>query len=201
MGRPKKFSREDIVTAALDLASREGPTGVTIAALARAAGAPTGSIYHRFSSREQILGELWLDTVEAFQSEFVSRTEDAGSVTDLADVAAGVVTWAREHRKEAKLLAVHHRRDFVPGAWPEALVQRASALEPALASTLRSAQKRVLCRAAKDGLARLRFALITAPLAALSSFPDLPRGLEDVVRDAALGVLEPRRGVSGRTRA
>ncbi|MEJ7734392.1 MAG: TetR family transcriptional regulator [Polyangiaceae bacterium] len=47
-GRPAKFDREELLDAALALVAEGGPAALTLAALARAAGAPTGSIYHRF---------------------------------------------------------------------------------------------------------------------------------------------------------
>jgi len=35
-------------------------------------GAPTGSIYHRFDSRDVLLAKVWLRAAGAFQSAFLS---------------------------------------------------------------------------------------------------------------------------------
>jgi AcrR family transcriptional regulator len=63
MGRRALYSADQILDAARDLAAQSGPAAVTIAALGSAlGGAPSGSLYHRFASRNELLGRLWLRT-------------------------------------------------------------------------------------------------------------------------------------------
>ena len=116
MGRPK-FSQIDFLAAALAIASERGPAAVTVAAVAARLRAPTGSFYHRFSSRNVLLGALWLQTVLNFQ-QGVSAALDAG---DGLAAALHTPAWVREHMDEARLLLLYDREDFVQGDWPEEL--------------------------------------------------------------------------------
>src|SRR5437868_8168757 len=72
-----KFSQMDFLTAALAITSAQGPAAATIASITARLKAPTGSFYHRFASRDVLLGELWLRTVLDFQ-EGVTAALDAG---------------------------------------------------------------------------------------------------------------------------
>src|SRR5512135_2839969 len=97
MGRKAIFERSDMTGAALRLVADRGPQSLTVAALAKEVGAPTGSIYHRYRSREQLLGELWMEVVEGFQSGFVEALARATDVESAIDAARYMVAWTREH--------------------------------------------------------------------------------------------------------
>ena len=56
MGRPARFAADELLDVALDLAAAGGPEAVTMAGVAEAAGAPSGSVYHRFAGRPALLG-------------------------------------------------------------------------------------------------------------------------------------------------
>src|SRR5262245_50905391 len=58
MPRLAKFHDAQFLDAARRVVSRQGPSGATISAIAQAIGAPTGSLYHRFPSRDVLLGEV-----------------------------------------------------------------------------------------------------------------------------------------------
>jgi AcrR family transcriptional regulator len=116
MGRAK-FSHMDFLAAALAIAAAHGPAAVTIALIAARLGAPTGSFYHRFVSREALLGTLWLRTVLDFQTG-ISAALDAG---DGLRAALHTPAWARAHLDEARLLLLYDRNDFVRGEWPPEL--------------------------------------------------------------------------------
>ena len=172
--------------AALRLVASRGPGAVTVAALAREAGAPTGSIYHRFRSREQLLAELWMDVVEGFQQRFVEALEGASNVDDGVEVARFMVTWTREHPMEARLLMLHRRQDFVSGEWPEDLAVRAAALEPQVGAALRGFALRAFGRVDTDSIARLRYAFLDAPFGAIRPYLQGQNSLPAVVDDLAV---------------
>ena len=50
MARPARFTDRDLLEAAATVAAAHGPGAATIQGIAKAAGAPTGSLYHRFPS-------------------------------------------------------------------------------------------------------------------------------------------------------
>ena len=101
--------------------------GEKMAVLAKELGAPSGSIYYRYSSREELLAELWMDVVEEFQNGFVANLAAADDVEGAVATALFMALWTRQHPLESRLLLLHRRKDFVPGKWPADLAERASA--------------------------------------------------------------------------
>lgn len=124
MGRPAKFTREDILAAALEITAESGPGAVTMAALAARLGAPTGSLYHRFASRDLLLADLWIHGVRRFQRGFV----EALAADDALAAALHTPRWCRSHPARARLLLLHRRQDVVAD-WPERLGPEAELLE------------------------------------------------------------------------
>jgi AcrR family transcriptional regulator len=193
VGRKALFDRSDMTGAALRLVASRGPGAVTVAALAREAGAPTGSIYHRFRSREQLLAELWMDVVEGFQRRFVEALQGVSDVDGAVEAARFMAIWTREHPMEARLLMLHRRQDFVSGAWPDELAARAAALEPQIGAALRGYALRAFGRVDSDVMARLRYALLDAPFGAIRPYlqgqKSLPTIVDDLVVTTARAVL------------
>jgi AcrR family transcriptional regulator len=194
MGRKAIFERRDMAGAALRLVADRGPQAVTVAALAKELGAPTGSIYHRYSSREELLAELWMDVVENFQNGFVASLAQATDVEGAVRTALFMASWARQHPLESRLLLLHRRQDFVAAEWPADLVSRASALEPQIGAALRAFALRAVGRADADTMARLRYALLDAPFGGIKPYVQarkkLPPLVDDLVATTARAVLE-----------
>src|SRR3954468_12593816 len=109
MGRRAQFSDSDLLQAAAEVAAHGGPAAATVGAIAKAAGAPTGSLYHRFPSRDVLLGRLWLDLIGRFQAGWM----EALARGDAAAAALHSVAWARAHPREARLLLLYRREDFL----------------------------------------------------------------------------------------
>ena len=72
MPRPARYSVDELLDAAAALLAADGPAAVTMSAVARATGAPSGSMYHRFPTRAVLCGELWMRTEERFHAGFDS---------------------------------------------------------------------------------------------------------------------------------
>jgi AcrR family transcriptional regulator len=177
------FERHDMRGAALRLVADRGPQAVTVAALAQELGAPTGSIYHRYRSREQLLAELWMDVVEAFQEGFITRLAGADDIEGAVGAALFMISWTREHPLESRLLLLHRRQDFVAAEWPADLVDRAAGLEPQIGAALRAYAQRAFGHADADTMARLRYALLDAPFGGIKPYVQARRRLPPVVDD------------------
>src|SRR5438105_14595385 len=145
MGRPK-FANEDFLDAALAIAAERGPPAVTVGAISERLRAPVGSFYHRFASRDLLLGELWLRTVLDFQ-QGITAALDAG---DGLRAALHTPAWVRGHLNEARLLLLYHRDDFLQGGWPEALRDGVAAQTRHMESRLSRFAQLVFCRARRD---------------------------------------------------
>ncbi|MGO3326976.1 TetR family transcriptional regulator [Gordonia sp. (in: high G+C Gram-positive bacteria)] len=104
MGRRPKFSTDDLLDAALQVALDDGAAAVTAVAIARAAGAPSGSIYHRFAGSDEILARLWLRTISEFQSGLLSVLAGDDTVAAADAAVAHVFDWCAENPGKARLL-------------------------------------------------------------------------------------------------
>ena len=167
MARPARYSAQGILDAAAELAATHGPAGATIGAIADSLGAPTGSIYHRFRSKDALLAELWLQTVESFQAGF--QAELAGPDALEAGLEAALYTprWVRAHPVPARVLLLHSREDFLPGGWPVEVVERATALTTRGEAAMRSFTRRALGSTSTAARRRARYAVVELSFAAV----------------------------------
>jgi AcrR family transcriptional regulator len=167
MARLAKFSADRIIDATAGIAADRGPATATMARIAAALGAPTGSIYHRFASRDVLLGEVWLRAAAAFQDAFSALLEGPDPWDAGLAAALSVPARVREHPDEARILMLHRREDFLAADWPAELAERAVGLQKQTDSALRTFARRLAGRADAATLRALRYALVDAPLAAV----------------------------------
>jgi len=162
MGRAH-FEHADFLDAARRLVIERGPAAVTVGSVTQHLGAPTGSFYHRFASRDVLLAELWLITVLQFQEGFVTAIE-AGD-----GLAAALHTphWARANLEAACFLLLHHRDDFVRGEWPPELKQRVAAQARQVESCVKRFARETFHGTDSTHLRRASFVLLEVPLAAV----------------------------------
>jgi AcrR family transcriptional regulator len=160
MGRPK-FGNGDFLDAALAVAAERGPFAVTVGSIAARLKAPVGSFYHRFASRDVLLGELWLRTVLDFQRG-ITAALDSG---DGLRAALHTPAWVRGHLDEARLLLLYHRDDFVQGAWPEALRDGVAAQTEQMEARSDRFARLVFGHAGPDEVRRAQFLLAEMPVA------------------------------------
>jgi len=100
MVRPAKFNESHFIDSAIDLAAQCGVKAVSMSAIAVKAGAPIGSVYHRFDSRGTILARAWLHVKADFRLEVASRWR-AG---DSWSCVAGLLDWCRRKPVYARFL-------------------------------------------------------------------------------------------------
>ncbi|WP_137994092.1 TetR/AcrR family transcriptional regulator [Streptomyces vilmorinianum] len=166
MGRKPKFTDEDFLDAAMRIAAQHGAASVTMAAVAEGAGAPVGSVYHRFSSRDLLLARLWLRAVRHFQAVFL----DALSADDIDEAAEGSVlhtlAWVREHPDEARVLLLHRREDLV-AQWPDELGPELATLNDSVVRALRAHTRKRYGNESGEALERVTFALVDVVYAAV----------------------------------
>jgi AcrR family transcriptional regulator len=163
MGRNAQFKNEEFVDATLKIAADHGPAAVTIAAVAKEVGAPVGSVYHRFLSRDVLMAEVWLRVVASFQEAFLAALEKNEGL----EAALHTPRWVRQHFAEARILLLYRREELVAGAWPEDLKKRALAIKRRLDGGIRSYAVRTFGKAGGQAINRTVFALIDVPYAAV----------------------------------
>jgi AcrR family transcriptional regulator len=129
MGRHPRFSTDELLDAAGALLMDGGPSAMTASAVARSAGAPSGSVYHRFASRDELAASLWMRTVERFDAEVVALLQGDGPPVELAVSAAlATVSWSSAHPADAFVLTMFRRSDLVGGDVSPELAERAQRL-------------------------------------------------------------------------
>jgi AcrR family transcriptional regulator len=129
MGRLQRYTSEQILDSARGLLLGEGISATTIGNIARASGAPPGSIYYRFESRETLLAELWIRAVERAQRHCIAAVDAVGESAE-AVVAGGlsVFDFVLSEPADAQLLVTMRRTDLIRSPFPVQLVERLRAL-------------------------------------------------------------------------
>lgn len=184
MGRPAKFTVDQILDAALELVGDAGPGAATMAAIADRMGAPVGSLYHRFGSRELLLATLWIRSVRRFQEGFVAalRADDAEAA------ALHTPRWCRDHPAEATLLLLYRREDLAV-RWPTELGEDLEALNAEASAALDT------FAATRPGIDREQalFALVDVPYGAvhrhLRARRPPPASVDDLILSTCRAVL------------
>jgi len=114
--RKSLHAPEAMLDVARDLLLEEGAHGATIEAISAVSGAPTGSIYHRFGSRDELVTRLWMRAVRRSQAAFL----DAVDVEDpaMAAVSGGmsIFDFCRAQPRDARLLVSFRYEDLVRAA-------------------------------------------------------------------------------------
>lgn len=112
MARPAKFTSEQILDAAQD-AAVEHWRDTTIAHVAERVGAPTGSIYHRFPSRDALFGSLWARSIRRFHQGLLVAAEIEDPHASMAAMARHIPQFCRENPGEAKAMTLYRLPDLL----------------------------------------------------------------------------------------
>jgi AcrR family transcriptional regulator len=186
MPRPARYTTDELLDAAAALLDQDGPAAVTMLAVARAVGAPSGSIYHRFPTRAALCGQLWMRTEERFLTGFIATV---GTPRDAQQrcVAGAVFTvqWCRAHPSEAKVLLVGADA-LGADEWPEEVRAHQRCLRRRLRAVLTG------IHADAD---RVSAAVIDIPYAVvrrhLVAGRAVPAGVDAIVSDCAKALIPP----------
>ena len=163
MGRNAQFKNEEFIDAALKIAAGQGPAAVTIVAVAGEIGAPVGSVYHRFLSRDVLMAEVWLRVATSFQDEFLSALEKGEGI----EAALHTPRWVRQHSAEARILLLYRREELVVGSWPEEVKARALGIARKLDAGISDYAARTFGKAGREEINRTVFATIDVPYVAV----------------------------------
>jgi AcrR family transcriptional regulator len=186
MPRPQRYNTDVLLDAAAEILAAEGPAAVTMSAVARSAGAPSGSMYHRFATRAVLCAQLWLRTQERFHRGLLaalSQTSDPQACCVAA--ARFTVHWCREQPVQAQVLLVG-ADELGRGEWPSDAVRRYDAMRRELDHALRG-----LCKSG-DG-ERVLAAVIDVPYGVvrrhLRSGTSIPAEAEEIAEDCARALV------------
>lgn len=199
MVRPALFTSQSFIDAAIELVAEGGASAATLQAIARKVGGPTGSVYHRFQSRAEIMATAWISIHGQF-----SRRMRAGLERSALLAALAIPEWARQDALRARFLLLNEPRSLIGGNPPEALAHAIAREEQELENAFHTHVRSVLGPDRppdSEALARARFLVFDAPIALtspyLASGDSVPPFVDSVIRELHAGVAL----ASGRSRA
>lgn len=118
MPRPQVHPTDTMLDAARVLLLADGSRGATVEAIAATSGAPIGTIYHRFGSREALIARLWIRAVYRSQASFLAALEHPDPKEAAVGAALSIFDFSAEHPGDAQLLASFGREELL-GLTPE----------------------------------------------------------------------------------
>ena len=187
---------EGILDATRGLVLENGVRSATVDAIAQRSGAPVGSLYHRFGSRDRLLAEMWIRAVRRSQANFVAAAQHKNPKQAAVDAALSLLHFVQEHPDDARLLVSFRREDLIRVARSAHLVRELEELNRPLELVLRQLASRLFGKANGRTIERTMFAVIDIPLGAirrhLIAGRDLPGIVPELVEAAVRGVLRPR---------
>jgi AcrR family transcriptional regulator len=165
MARPTLHATDDLLDAARDLVVAAGPRAVGIRDIAKRSGAPSGTLYHRFGSRDALVARTWLRAVQRFQAGFV----DALATEDPVEAAARAVRWgvafALAEPGDAQLLLGYSRSDLLDAEPEGGVIEELAAVNAPIERAVVALAARRYGAATADALERVTYAVIDLPLA------------------------------------
>ncbi|HYE50220.1 MAG TPA: helix-turn-helix domain-containing protein [Azospirillaceae bacterium] len=163
MVRTARFSADAFVKAAIALVAEGGPSAATIGAVARAVGAPTGSVYHRFASRDAVVATAWAEVHGGFV-QHVAPALHAGSA---AAAALALVGWARADAVRARFLLLNESGTLYDAAPPPELREEIRRQEEEIDAAFAALLERTGGTGDPAAIARARFRVFDGPIALL----------------------------------
>jgi len=192
MAPPRKHHSDRILDAARTLALTDGPRAASVAAIADASGAPAGTLYHRFGSRDGILRAAWLRALKRFQARWVAAARDADPLEAGVAMAVSVVAFARAHPDDARLLLTLRPEDLLDTGPDAVFRERRSAMNAPLEAQLRRVARALHGRTDARTLDAVARATVDLPYGVVrrhAHAASMPPWLERDVADAARQLL------------
>jgi AcrR family transcriptional regulator len=191
MAPPRKHETDVILDTARAVVLTDGPRAASVAAIAKASGAPTGTLYHRFGNRNGILTAAWLRALERFQSRAMAA-RGATPLDSAVAMAVSVVSFARELPEDARLLLTLRPGDLLDGAPDDAFTDRLAAMNAPLLDRVSDLAKGLYGRTDRRTVEAVSRALSDLPYAVVRRHAHddpMPCWLEEDVASGARALL------------
>lgn len=190
-------ARDAILDAARDLVLERGVQNATVSAISEESGAPVGSLYHHFGSRDDLVAELWVRAVRRSQATFLAAASHPNAERAAVAAALSIHDFVREHRDDARLLVSFRREDLLHDSRTPRLVGALADLNRPLGEAVTDLARRFFGRATQDAVEQMTLAVIDLPFGAirrhLIAGAELPAALREQLRAAVRAALRTRR--------
>jgi AcrR family transcriptional regulator len=167
MVRLAKFTETHFIDSAIDVAAQCGINAVSMSAIAVKAGAPIGSVYHRFDSRGTILARAWLRVKADFRQEVASHWQGSDSWGGVA----ALLDWCRRKPVYARFLLLGDDAWIADAGLSAEVLAALEAEQAELDGCFEHCAHALQGKAEADTLATmLRFILIDGPVAIVKPY-------------------------------
>jgi AcrR family transcriptional regulator len=194
MPRPEKFTEDRILNAAGALVAASGPSSATITAIAAAIGAPNGSIYHRFKTRDALLGRLWLRKAAFFQNNFANALDHSDPHQAGLNAALSLPRSVRADFVGARIMLLYRREDFLGEGWPSEMQDEAARLGRQVTDALADITLRLFGNRTAASRQAAAFAVLDVPFAAVRRYVGAgeapPLHVDDLIATAFMAATE-----------
>jgi AcrR family transcriptional regulator len=194
MPRPTLHTADAILDSTRDLLLEQGHGNATIEAIAKTSGAPTGSIYHRFGSRDELLARLWIRAVRRSQREFLAACETEDPRAAALGAARSIIQFCRRNPADARLLVAFRREDLMQASESDEVRTELEELNRPVKRAIVELSERLYGSKGRRALDRTLMATFDLPYGAARRYlitgDPLPRQLEADVTAAAEAVLD-----------
>lgn len=181
MVRLAKYNEDTFIDVAIEIAAQCGIASVSMSAIAIKAGAPIGSVYHRFDSRSTILARAWIKVKADFRLE-VAELWDEG---DTWAAVAALLRWCRANPVYARFLLQYEDCPDFGGPLPAELIDLLDTEQSELDACFVRCTQALNCDT-DDAKHTIRFALIDAPIAIVKPYlmknQPIPTSVDAVLR-------------------
>jgi len=161
--RPRIHQPDAVLDHARNLVLERGSRAATMEAIASASGAPMGSLYHYFHSRDELLARLWVRAVRRSQAAFCAAAEHADPERAAVDAALSIYDFCARESADARLLVSMRREDLVQAELPADLMRELKDLNRPVGQALEKLARRLYERAGTEEVDRVLLATFDLP--------------------------------------
>lgn len=188
---PRKHETDAILDATRTLVLTAGPRAASVAAIAKASGAPAGTLYHRFGNRDGVVTAAWLRALDRFQQRALAAAAST-ALDSASEMAVAAIAFARELPEDARLLLTIRPGDLVDDQSDTAFRETLAAMNAPLAQRVRELAEQLFGSGDPRAIDAVNRAVADLPYAVVRrhAYDDpLPDWLEADVAAAARAVL------------
>ncbi|WP_063061462.1 TetR/AcrR family transcriptional regulator [Nocardia sienata] len=158
------FSVDALLDAAREVVLQRGPRGATITTIAARAGAPVGSIYHRFDSVDELLAQVWLRAVRRTHTVWPQTLpSDPPAMDVIVELALALFDHCVADPHDALLLDRMPREDVMNLRLPAETLDQIRDAEQTTNYVMVELAKALLGRTRRDDLDLLVLAIVDMP--------------------------------------
>ena len=163
MPRPVLHHPDVLLDHARAIVLERGLRAATMDAIAEASGAPTGSLYYRFRSRDDLLARLWIRAVRRSQEAFCAAEQRAGAEAAAIAAALSLYDFCEQQREDARLLVSIRREDLIQSEVSPELRRELQELNRPIERTIASLSRRLFGGASAADRDRVTAAVFDIP--------------------------------------